>query len=213
MRRNASDNDKQQPAQAQEFKPRLSEDSQGATEPPRGQAQPPSDQREQPSPDIQALFKQLVDRANRGDREALTQLRQYLDKHPQIWQRAGDLAAIAEKNWTELLAEKNHLVAESVKRMVDKLKSGLAGEHPTQLEALLVDQVAVCLLGTQYAEMQAATTGGTLHQAAFRLKRAESSQKRFLNAVKTLTTLRALAPEGLVPLNDMRLHRPNRKMA
>jgi hypothetical protein len=60
-----------------------------------------------------------------------------------------------------------------------------------------------------HAEIQAASpAGGSLEQAAFKLKRAESSQKRLLAATKTLATLRALVPAGLVPARPLRLHDP-----
>jgi hypothetical protein len=167
-----------------------------------------------PAPDYQALFKELVRRSNGGDREALARLRRFLDQKPAIWQKVGDLTAHAEKAWMDLIAGRDQLQAESYRRKLAQLKGELAGPRPTPLEALLVDQVAVCWLGAQYAELQAAGPAtGSLEQAAFKLRRAESGQKRLLNAAKTLATLRALLPEGLVPVNPVQLHEPPRKLA
>jgi hypothetical protein len=45
------------------------------------------------------------------------------------------------------------------------------------------------------------------------LRRAESSQKRHLNAVKTLATLRSLLPAGLVPSKPLRMYDPEQKLA
>jgi hypothetical protein len=53
--------------------------------------------------------------------------------------------------------------------------------------------------------------GSSLEQAAFKLKRAESSYRRLLAATKTLATLRALVPQGLVPAQPFRLHDPDKK--
>jgi hypothetical protein len=68
-------------------------------------------------------------------------------------------------------------------------------------------------LGTQHAEIQAASpAGSSLDQAAFRLKRAESIHKRLPAATKTLATLRALLPQGLVPAQPLHLHDSGAKL-
>ena len=154
-----------------------------------------------PAPDYQKLFHQLVARANGGDPEALRRLRIFLDKNPWLWERAGDLSAVAERSWIELIAGTNQLVAESLVRRVGQLKRELAGEQPTAVERLLVDQVAACYLAAQHGEILAASpAGASLEQAAFRLKRAESGQRRLLQATRTLATLRALLPLRLRPV-------------
>ena len=162
-----------------------------------------------PAPDYQALFHQLVARANGGDPDALRRLRCFLDKNPCLWERAGDLAAIAEAAWVALIAGSNQLVAESAKRRVARLKKDLAGDDPTAIERVLVEHLAACYLAVQHAEIQAASPpGGSLAQAGFRLKRAESSQKRLLQATRTLATLRALVPRGLHPASHLKAFVP-----
>lgn len=160
-----------------------------------------------PSPsDYEDLFRRLVSQANQGDREAIKRLKVFLDKNPAIWERAGDLTAIAERAWIDLIAGPNQLVSESARRRVAQLKESLAGPHPTPLERLLIDQVAVCWLGANHSEVEAASpSGGSLDQATFRLRRAESAQKRLMNATKTLALLRAALPKGLVPSTPLRL--------
>ena len=165
------------------------------------------------APDYQQLFKEVVARANQGERLAIDRLRKFLDLNPFIWQRAGDLTAVAERAWVELIAGEDQFRTESVKRRLAELKDQLRGAHPTALEALLVDLVGVAWLGVNHAEIQAASpAGGSLDQAAFKLRRAESSQKRLLAATKTLATLRALVPQGLVPARPLRLHDPDQKL-
>jgi hypothetical protein len=160
------------------------------------------------------LFARLIQRANAGDAEAVQRLRRFLDLHPKIWRRAGDLAVIAEMAWTNLVVGGNLLMAESVKRRVEEMKGELAGPRPTALEKLLIDQVVVNWLAAQQAQIEAASmTGGSSAQAAFRLKRAESAQRRYLGAVKTLTTLRALVPQGLAPLDPVSVFKLRRKPA
>src|SRR5262249_21297923 len=124
-------------------------------------------QPEQSPPDYQQLFRELIHRANQGERLAVDRLKSFLDLNPQIWQRAGDLTAVAERAWVELIAGEDQFRTESVKRRLAELKDQLKGPHPTALEALLVDLVGVAWLGVQLAEIQAANpSGGSLDQAA-----------------------------------------------
>jgi hypothetical protein len=116
--------------------------------------------------------------------------------------------------WLDLLAGEDRLMYESVKRQIARLKEELAGLHPTAMERLLVAQVITCYLAVQHAEMALATPGSTSPaQTAMRLRRAESSQKRYLAALKTLARLRATAARGMVPLNPLRLHSGERRQA
>src|SRR5579872_5657397 len=61
----------------------------------------------------EAVFRQTVEQANKGDRAALARLSAFLDQNPVIWERAGDLNGMAERAWAELIAAGNQLVAES----------------------------------------------------------------------------------------------------
>jgi hypothetical protein len=77
----------------------------------------------------------------------------------------------------------------------------------------LIDLIGVTWLATQHADIEAACPpGASLGQAAFRLKRAESALRRHLSAVKTLTALRTLMPQGLVPTQPLRLRDPDQKL-
>lgn len=167
-------------------------------------------------PDYRALFKQLIARANAGEHEAIVRLRRFLDLNPQIWQEAGNLTAVAERAWIELIAGGEDVFrTDSIKRRLEDLKAELKGPHPTQLESLLIDQIAVTWLGSQHAEIMAASAAtGSLDQAAFKLKRAESSQRRHLSAIKMLGTLRSFMPQALLPSNaGVRLFDPQREQA
>jgi hypothetical protein len=169
---------------------------------------------EEAAPDYQQLFRELIHRANQGERLAIDRLRTFLDLNPHIWERAGDLTAVAERAWVELIAGEDQFKTESIKRTLAEWKKRIKGPSPTALEAILADLIGVAWLGTQHAEIQAASpAGSSLEQAAFKLKRAESSQKRLLAATKTLATLRALVPQGLVPSQRLRLHDPDREFA
>jgi hypothetical protein len=158
-------------------------------------------------PAVLAELRKLVERAQGGDRTALSGIRTILDDHPELWHHLGDLSARAEGAWIEVLAAHHPLVAESLKRSLVEMKADLAGDKPTALERMLVDQIISCWLEVKCLESISADPGeGSLQQAGHRLRRLESAQKRHLKAVQTLVTLRALLPSGLVPRRSLKLY-------
>lgn len=162
---------------------------------------------------VLARLNELSAKANAGDRQALEELRNLLDEHPEVYRHVGNLAEIAENSWLDLIVEGNALGREATKRQLATLKANLAGEHPTPLEQLLVDNITVAYLGQKDAEIrEACDSGGSPQQAAYRLKRSESAQRRYLAAIKTLATLRAKAPAGMAPLKGLKLHDPEQKV-
>ena len=137
-------------------------------------------------------------RANSGNETCLAGLRKLLDEQPEIWRAIGNVSALAQKSWIALIGNGNKLVEESIPRQLKELKAELSGPNASPLETMLVDLVATTWLAAQHGEAIAASPeGGSLQQASLRLRRAESSQRRFLNAVRTLTMVRALLPRGL----------------
>jgi hypothetical protein len=174
---------------------------------------PPEEQpRKGPKQSVLTELRALSDQAKRGNALALARLRALLDEHPEVWQHAGDLEKIVARAWLELLGD-DPLTTAAVRRRAEKLRSELEGESPTALESLLVGQVVSCWLEMAHAQLKAAADGVPVAQASYNLKRAESAQRRYLAAMRTLATLRALLPEGLVPLNQVQLHEPDRKLA
>jgi hypothetical protein len=153
-----------------------------------------------PEPAVAMELRALVSRAQAGEAGALPRIRAILDEHPEAWQHVGNLSALAERAWVTVLAADHPLAVESLKRMIAEMKADLTGPHPTRLELMLVDLVLICWMECQYlASVSANPCRSSLDQAAFQLERVESAQKRYLNAAKTLTTLRALLPSGLAP--------------
>ncbi len=152
-----------------------------------------------PPPMTQAeALAELARRASEGNEYCLAGLRKMLDEDPKIWRKLGNVSGLAEKSWIALLSNGNKLMEESIPRRLEEMKNELGDPHATPLEKLLIELVGVTWLAAQHGEIDAAGPGGgNLQQANFRLRRAESSQRRLLAAVKTLQLIRALVPRGL----------------
>jgi hypothetical protein len=151
--------------------------------------------------EILERLRKLVQRAEGGDEAALPELRVALDANPWCWERYGDIGRQAQAAWLGLLGGKNLMLKESVGRRAEQLRAELAGPEPSPLERLLVERVVSCWLQTSYADAAyAQLKGATPAQHAAALRRQNSAQQRYLQAVRALVTTRKLlrpAPTAL----------------
>lgn len=164
-------------------------------------------------PKRQAVLRELealAERARRGETAVLPRLREIFSTHPEIWQHLGDVSRHVESAWIDLMIGKDPLGREAIQQRVALMRQELTGEHSTPIEKLMVDLVVNTWLETQQASFSQAQLSGqassSFQQVNYRLRRSEITQRKFLAALKSLATLRALLPAGLAPLNGLRLH-------
>jgi len=138
----------------------------------------------------------LVKRARQGDESVLPELRQLLDRCPELWKRCGDLAAQAQQGWLDLVGGVDLLCKESVQHQLDEMRLELAGANPTPLESLLVQRILACWVQVSFADALAAHAQE--RQAApgplrYLQKRQESAGRCLTEAVKQLALARRTA--------------------
>jgi hypothetical protein len=146
---------------------------------------------------------ELVQRAQQGDLTVLPLLREALEADPTLWQVYGDLAAQAQEAWLQLLAGPDYLLAEAVRLKLAALRKELGAEGASPLEKLLVERIVACWLQTHYADALYAQAKGPQSTTSVRqelMKRQESSQRRYLAAIKQLALVRKLLKPALSPL-------------
>jgi hypothetical protein len=125
----------------------------------------------------------VLRRASQGDSSVLPALSALLDGHPEVWSRAGDLAAQALQAWVNLVAGEDLLLRESLARKLEALGLELLTPEASALEQVLVGRVIACHLQAEYADALAAQSYSA-NTAAQRLNldRQESAQRRLLAA-------------------------------
>jgi hypothetical protein len=146
---------------------------------------------------------ELVQRAQQGDVAALPLLREALEADPSLWQEYGDLAAQAQESWLQLLAGTDYLLAEAVRLKLAALRQELSAEGASPLEKLLIERVIACWLQTCYSDSVYAQARGPQSTTSVRqelMKRQDSSQRRYLAAIKQLALVRKLLRPALSPL-------------
>src|SRR5690349_21189800 len=79
----------------------------------------------------------------------------WLDANPQVWRRAGDVAAEAQRAWIALFGA-DPASAELGARHVAELTARLAGPRPAPVVELLARRAAACWVQAAYADAKAA---------------------------------------------------------
>jgi hypothetical protein len=126
----------------------------------------------------------------------------------------GNLTTLVEQSGFAVLGADNPLAVESMKRTTAQMKTELAGDRPTRLEQMLVDQiVAVWMEFSCLQAISASARGDSQAQDGLRLKRLESAQKRHASAIKLLSSVRSLMPAASVPAKTLRIFEPSEEVA
>jgi len=154
------------------------------------------------SPEVERL-EVPVQRARQGDESVLPELRQLLDRQPSIWQTSGDLVAQAKEAWLNLLAGKDLLLKESVRRQLEQMQQDLAGPSPTPSESLAVQRVLVAWLQVGYADTIAAQAREgklTLPLLRAHQRDQELAGRCYDQALKQLTLVQRLTKKPGTPI-------------
>jgi len=104
-----------------------------------------------------------------------------------------DLAQHAQRAQIDLAAGKDQLLRESLVRKLDELKRDLGRDNGDQLEALMIERIAISWLRAAHADLMATRTLDVdLRQAKFLQHRANEAQRSLTSAIRELATLRRL---------------------
>jgi hypothetical protein len=142
----------------------------------------------------------VLERARRGDAASLPALRAALDEHPEIWEQYGDLAAHALQSWLGLICGDDLSLKESLDRKLSEMTAELAGPAPSPLETLLVGRVVATWLQLHHADIVAArAVDVSIRQADFAIGRQDSANRRHLQAIGALATVRRLLGSAAGP--------------
>ena len=142
-------------------------------------------------------LRELMRRAEAGDRTVLPEMRPLVDATPGLWDRAGHVAGFARRAWSDLIGTTNQFIVEGVERKAEEQRQELLGDAPTPLERLLVERVVLCSLQVHYLEAiyarQLGQSGGMSWAADLgHQRRQDRAHRRYLSAIRTLAQVRRL---------------------
>jgi sigma54-dependent transcription regulator len=138
-------------------------------------------------------LEDAVRQAQQGDATTLPVIRELLDQTPELWENARNLATQVERTWIQALSGRDLVSQELLERDVQALRTTLQGSAPSPLENLLIERICACWLAVQHAELRAASRlQRSMTLSTAEEKRLDSTQRRFLGAVKSLAQVRRI---------------------
>jgi hypothetical protein len=161
------------------------------------------------SPAMPEEIREILKRAESGDRMELSFIREALDLVPKMVDIYGNLAKGAERSLIEVMAGKNLMLKEAVPRKLEAMREELAGPSPTPLEKLLVEQVVACWLQLQHAEMlvaQRSFGNMSMQQVELYQRQLDRAHRRYLSAIRTLAQIRKLRPVVQVNIAEQQVN-------
>ena len=155
------------------------------------------DQRSEKLPESHEEIREIVRRAERGDKAVLPVLREICELGPELANVYGDLAKRAQRELIAAMAGEDLLMRETVPCKLKAMKEELAGPSPTPLEKLLVERIVACWLALQHAELlwtQRSSGRVSVQELDFYERHLDRAQKRYLSAIRTLAQIRKMGP-------------------
>jgi hypothetical protein len=138
----------------------------------------------------------LLGKAEKGDKDAVPEIRQILDEHPDLAWRFVDVAHIAEDALIKRMTKEGDLATREVMRcQLEAMREEIAGENPSPLERLLAERIVATWLQIQlfeglYARDMFKST--TIAQGSYHQKRLDQTYRRHLSAIRALAQIRKL---------------------
>jgi hypothetical protein len=140
-------------------------------------------------------LKKLVARAEKGDASALPELRKRLAADASLWDVFGNLGRHAEAGLIALAAGDNLHFRECLIRRLAKMKQDLESPNASALERLLIERITTTWIQLAlFDNLQAQNRSLTPAQAMQLQRQQESAQRRHLQAIRSLGTMRKLLP-------------------
>ena len=137
----------------------------------------------------------LLGLAEKGDENAVPNIRRILSEHPDLAWHFVDVAQAAEDTLIEEMTREGDLATREVMRcQLEAMKEEIAGNEPSPLERLLSERVVVTWLEVQLFQGLYVRNMRKLSipQAEHHQRRLDRAQRRHLSAIRALAQIRKL---------------------
>jgi hypothetical protein len=150
-----------------------------------------------------AELRALVERAQGGDEEALSEIDTVIKRVPALARAFGNLNVMVEEGFIERTAADSPFRQKAVKATLEGMRQDLAGPNPSPLKKLGAEWVASCWLQLHYAELfyDQELPKLSLDQDDHHQKRLDRLHKRYLSAMRSLAQVRKLLKPKVAQIN------------
>jgi hypothetical protein len=140
-------------------------------------------------------LQDLLRLAEKGEENAVPEIRQILNEHPNLAWDFVDLAKVAEDALIEDMTREQDLATRELMRcQLEAMKAEIAGNEHSPLERLLSERVVVTWLEVQFFEALYVRNMRNLSitQAEHHQRRLDRAHRRHLSAIRALAQIRKL---------------------
>ena len=165
---------------------------------------------------IKNTIRELVKRAERGDKRAVESLYVWLERHPEmrsLVRELDDLSTKVERAWVKRMGGGDELSKKAVEDDLAAMKAELLGPAPSVTDKILASTVLVSHLAFQRAALAASqpTDKPEVREARERLLTIAS--KRLAAATKAWEQVAGKKAKGDRPRGTLRLFQPEQEVA
>jgi hypothetical protein len=148
--------------------------------------------------DMVGRLRELVKKAEKGNKEAVPEIRRILEESPEFAWRYMTLAKLPERLFINKMSKDKDLAAkELMEHQLAAMREEIAGANPSPLERLLAERVVATWLQLQLFEGIYASSvfeNMTIAQGNYYQKRLDSTYRRYFSAIRMLAQIRKLGP-------------------
>jgi len=141
-------------------------------------------------------LEELVEKAGKGDKKPLPEIRKILKESPELAWQLMDVGRVAEWRYTEImLKEEDFGLKEVLRCQLAAMREEIAGDNPSPLERLLAERIVLTWLQIQLFEDLYASSMSksmTIAQGNYKQKMIDQAYKRHLSTIRTLAQIRKL---------------------
>jgi len=143
---------------------------------------------------------ELVEKAGKGDKNPLPEIRKILKESPELAWQLMDYAKYTEYHYTKMMVkEEGSGLKEVLSCQLAAMREEIAGDNPSPLERLLTERIVITWLQIQlfeglYASNMSKGTTTIAQGGNYEQKRIDQAYRRHLSAIKTLAQIRKLGP-------------------
>lgn len=141
-------------------------------------------------------LRELVRRCHAGDQAALAKIDEFLDAHPELWARLGDLADHVRGVVIDMAAGGDALARSVLDRNLMAKEAELAGPSPSPLRRLLAEQLTLTWAAACLADVEDLNASRGKRQVVQARRRHERLNRLFQSGVRLLATVDGKLPKG-----------------
>ena len=156
-------------------------------------------------------LKELVEKAAKGDKKPLPEIKKILKESPELAWQIMDFAKYTEYHHTKMMVkEEGPGLKEVLKAQLAAMREEIAGDNPSPLERLLAERIVITWLQIQLFEGLYASNMSngtmTIAQSNYNQKRIDQAYKRHLSTIKTLAQIRKLGPAVQINIAEKQIN-------